>query len=226
MLISPPFLPERNAGETDADWLDRAMLTVEDGGFPVGTNCCWHGGVHLQAPQDGANRLPVRAIADGRVRFVRQHTPMPEDSAARDAHALGYEGWTSDGGVVIEHETDIGAAADGTAVTVRYYSIYQHLTEIPGTITAGRLIYRKDSIGEAGHIAGQPHRIHLEIVCDDANLQNLVGRVSGGLNSETDGRSDVVFGELYIRMDSISYSASSITGSDRAHHCCMKWILT
>jgi hypothetical protein len=201
MLISPPFLPTRNAGEIDSVWLNRAMSTVEDGAFPVGRNCCWHGGVHLRAPQDGdgANHLPVRAIADGRVRFVRQDTPMPEDVAAREAHPLGYEGWTSDGIVVIEHETDIGATAGGVAVTVLYYSIYQHLTEIPADIALNRRIFRKDTIGEAGYIAGQRHRIHFEIVCDDANLQNLIGRTTGELNTEADGRSDVVFGELYCR---------------------------
>lgn len=202
MLISPPFLPTRNAGEIDSVWLNRAMSTVEDGAFPVGRNCCWHGGVHLRAPQDGdgANHLPVRAIADGRVRFVRQDTPMPEDVAAREAHPLGYEGWTSDGIVVIEHETDIGATAGGAAVTVLYYSIYQHLTEIPADIALNRRIFRKDTIGEAGYIAGQRHRIHFEIVCDDANLQNLIGRTTGELNTEADGRSDAVFGELYCRL--------------------------
>lgn len=204
MLISPPFLPARNEDETDSVWLDRAMRTVGDGAFPVGTNCCWHGGVHLEAPQDenGAGHLPVRAIADGIVRFVRQDTAMPEDDAARDAHALGYEGWTSDGVVVIEHETDIGAAADGTAVTVLFYSIYHHLTEIPADIALNRRVYRKATLGEAGYIAGQPNRIHFEIVCNDANLQNLIGRTTGELNTETDGRSDVVFGELYFRLPS------------------------
>ncbi len=204
MLISPPFLPARNEDETDSVWLDRAMRTVGDGAFPVGTNCCWHGGVHLEAPQDenGAGHLPVRAIADGIVRFVRQDTAMPEDDAARDAHALGYEGWTSDGVVVIEHETDIGAAADGTAVTVLFYSIYHHLTEIPADIALNRRVYRKATLGEAGYIAGQPNRIHFEIVCNDTNLQNLIGRTTGELNTETDGRSDVVFGELYFRLPS------------------------
>lgn len=219
MLISPPFLPIRNAGETDSDWLNRAMSTVEDGAFPVGRNCCWHGGVHLRAPQDGdgANHLPVRAIADGRVRFVRQDTPMPEDVAAREAHPLGYEGWTSDGIVVIEHETDIGATAGGVAVTVLYYSIYQHLTEIPADIALNRRIYRKDTIGEAGYIAGQRHRIHFEIVCDDANLQNLIGRNTGELNTEADGRSDVVFGELYCRLP-IGTAVYNVPADRRMHY--------
>lgn len=219
MLISPPFLPKRNAGETDSDWLDRAMSTLNDGAFPVGKNCCWHGGLHLQAPQDGNGQehLPVRAIADGKVRFVRQGTPMPEDAAAREAHALGYEGWTSDGVVVIEHETDIGAAADGTAVTVRYYAIYQHLTEIPAHIATHRRIYRKESIGEAGYIAGRPNRIHFEIVCDDANLQNLIGRTTGELNTDTDGRRDAVFGELYFRLP-VGTPIYSPPAGRRMHH--------
>jgi hydroxyethylthiazole kinase len=207
MLISPPFLPPRADGDSESTWLDAAMNpVVGDGTYPVGQNMCWHGGLHLEAPRDTAPgavanaRLPVVAIADGRVVVVRQATPIPSDETVRQAHALGYRGWTSDGVVVIEHSTDIGAAADGTAVAVRYYSIYQHLTDIPATVVAGNRIYRKEQLGRAGYISGQPNRFHFEIVCDDANLEHLIGRRTGDQDVTQNGRSNVVFGEIFIRL--------------------------
>jgi hydroxyethylthiazole kinase len=55
-------------------------------------------------------------------------------------------------------------------------------------------------LGYAGHIAGQPNRMHFEIVCDDANLERLIGRKTGELNTAQNGRSDAVFGEIYFRV--------------------------
>jgi hydroxyethylthiazole kinase len=198
MLISPPFLPAQIDGETDSAWLDRAMREVEDGAYPVGHNLCWHGAVHLQVPMENGQPLPVRAIADGIVRFRRDATPHDDNPE----HVLAYDGgWTSDGVVVIEHNTDIGAAAnDDAVVAVRYFSIYQHLTDIPAAIATGSTVYRKAELGQAGRIAGQPDRIHFEIVCDDANLGRLTGRSEGTLPVDRNGRSDVVFGEIYIRL--------------------------
>jgi hydroxyethylthiazole kinase len=198
MLISPPFLPERQANETENAWLDRAMLEVEDGSFPVGNNLCWHGGIHLQAPDDaGGQPLPVRAIADGVVRFARNATPHSSDSE----HILAYDnGWTSDGVVVIEHNTEIGAAADNTPVNVRFYSIYNHLTDIPDSVIAGARIYRKEIVGQAGYIAGIANRIHFETVCDEENLHHLIGRQNGDVPITQNGRDNVVFGEIYIHL--------------------------
>jgi hydroxyethylthiazole kinase len=173
---------------------------VGDGMYPVGRNLCWHGGVHLEAPDDPNDvnlHLPVRAIADGVVldrRIATERNPETENGP------LAYEDWTSDGFVIIQHDTDIGAAANGTVVTVRYYSVYQHLTDIPVAIQPGQRVYRKAELGRAGYIAGQPHRIHFEIVCDPENLTRLIGRAQGQVSVDGNGREDVVFGEIYIRL--------------------------
>jgi hypothetical protein len=47
-----------------------------------------------------------------------------------------------------------------------------------------------------------PNTIHFEIVCDQTNLQRLVGRANGELNTAADGRTDVVFGEMYFHVPS------------------------
>ncbi|MEO6856384.1 MAG: M23 family metallopeptidase [Rhodoferax sp.] len=158
----------------------------------------WHGGVHLTAPMGETPNvsLPVRAIADGMVVYVRKKT----DVDAKDVDApLNYgEGYTSDGVVVIRHHTEIGAPPQGQAVQVQFYSVYLHLDSISPTVIEKRCIYRKDEIGQAGHIEGKPHLVHFEICCDDANLARLVGRSTGDLSLTNDGRTDVLFGEMYF----------------------------
>jgi hypothetical protein len=42
--------------------------------------------------------------------------------------------------------------------------------------------------------------MHFEIVCDDANLERLIGRRTGELNTAQNGRSDAVFGEIYVKL--------------------------
>jgi hypothetical protein len=65
MLISPPFLLPRNLADTDDAWIDRCMVggLPGQGAFPVSFNLGWHGGMHLAAPVNGAQREPARAIA-------------------------------------------------------------------------------------------------------------------------------------------------------------------
>ena len=200
MLISPPFLPQRQDNQTEDAWLNNAMQAVPgEGMYPVGSNMCWHGGIHLIAPAaaQAGQTLPARAIADGIVVFKRIGDAGPSNDPS---HLLNYEGWTSNGVVVIQHDTEIGASAQDQATAVRFYSIYMHLTNIPATVQQGKTIYRKDTLGQAGYIRGTPNRIHFEITCDDANLQNLIGRQTGDLPTAQDGRIDVVFGELYFQM--------------------------
>jgi len=201
MLISPPFLPNRADDLSDAQWLELAMQggVPGQGGYPVSFNLGWHGGIHLEAPSSGNSRLPVCAIADGTVVYVRKPTewpcPMQED------HPLNYRGgWTSDGCVVIKHETEIGANAEDTATQVTFYSITMHLHEIHKKIKQGKKIYRKDEVGQAGHIYGDPNKIHFEIICDDKNLALLIGRAEGDLDTSKDGRTDSVYGELYFKL--------------------------
>ena len=206
MLISPPFLPIRNStDETDSQWLDRAMFNLRNSGsYPVGHNLCWHGGVHLRAPWVEENRhLPVVAIADGTIVALKQPTAQSEDPN----HVLRFDDgkWTSDGALVLKHETEIGATSSATEVPVRvtYYSVYQHLGEISAIARqrgVGGTLYRKEEIGRAGYIAGVPHLIHFEIACDNENLEKLIGRRTGNLDTSKNGRLDVVFGEIYFKI--------------------------
>lgn len=198
MLISPPFLPVRQANQSDDQYIATAMSgdVPGEGSYPVSFRLNWHGGLHLQAPQGANGRLPVRAIADGTVVLVRTPTERPIDAQARRQHPQGYyRGWTDNGVVVIRHETEIGEGADAT---VTFYSIYQHLRQIRPSVRVGRRTYRKEELGQAGYIYGQPDRIQLEIVCDDANLRRITGRTTGELSLSTDGRTDSVYGELYF----------------------------
>lgn len=111
MIISPPFLPPRAANTSDQAYLQAAMPEQATGHYPVSNKLAWHGDLHLSAPTGGNGREPVRAIADGTVVYVRQPTARPADAAARDAHPLGYNGWTDDGCVVIRHDIEIGTDA-------------------------------------------------------------------------------------------------------------------
>jgi predicted chitinase len=203
MLISSPFVPTPVAGETKDQFLDRSMTvgTAGDGGFPVSFEMNWHGGVHLSAPT-GATE--VRAIADGKVALVRAPTARSTDPN----HPLNYRGgWTDDGVLVIKHETDIGAIA-GVAATpttpataavltqVVFFSVYVHLGTVE-SLAVGDNVFRMGKLGTAGSIYGVRDRIHLEIVCDDANVQQLTGR-TGALSVTTqNGRADVIFGKLW-----------------------------
>lgn len=195
MLISPPFLPPGNGAADDA-WLDAAMTAApNEGAFPVTGGLAWHGGMHLMS----AANLPVRAIADGTVVFVRAATARNSNAAdPQNYHAgQGVAGWTSDGCVVIQHDTEIGAGAGGA---VRFFSIYMHLEEVAASVVRGQPVYRKDALGQPGLVNGQPGRLHLEIVCDDANLRRLTGRATGNLPTGANGRVDAVYGDTYVHL--------------------------
>ena len=196
MLISPPIILDRLNSETDDQWIDRCMTgdLPGKGAYPVSYRLEWHGGLHLTAPVlNGVVAEPVRAIADGKVIFLRKRTD------ADDIHdPLNYgPGYTSDACVVIEHTTEIG---EGENANVTFYSIYHHLNSLTKNVILNQPIYRKDSIGEAGHLYGDTHRLHFEICCDQTNLQKLVGRVSGTLPTAANGRTDAVFGEIYFTL--------------------------
>jgi predicted chitinase len=212
MLISPPFLPPRLPNETDEAWLDRAMPRDphDVGRYPISfgtpdaadTPMMWHPGLHLVAPEVAGAYLPVCAMADGVVRYCRSPSRIDQDPN----HPLNYgdhEGqgsWTSDGCVVIEHITEIGATPENVATRVTFYSVYMHLHALEAGLAAGKAVYRKDKLGQAGYVYGQPHRLHLEILCDDANVRAIAGRAPSVLSTASnppDGRRDAVFGEIY-----------------------------
>jgi len=197
MLISPPFLPPRAANQSDDDWLNTTMMgdAPGRGAFPVSFNIGWHGGIHLNAPLLNNGFEPVRAIADGTVVLVHQPTKGLPNLAFE--HPLMYNNATSDGAVIIRHETEIG---EGDNAIVTFYSIYVHLHEIPSSVQPKRPIYRKDKIGHAGYINGKAGWIHFEIICDDANILRLTGRKAGNMPLSTNGRTDAIYGEIYFHL--------------------------
>lgn len=218
MIISPPFLPLRASETTDADYLATAMPTatvncpgtnVPEGSFPVSLKLGWHGGTHLHAPAVGAAVLPVRAIADGEIVYARKPTAKNNTPT----HPLNYNpyggspSWTDDGMVIMRHKTDIGTGPN--AEGAEFFSLFVHLSTLRGKAlkvangnasAAERLAYRKDELGVAGRIYNAADHVHMEIVCDDDNLNKLVGRRTGLLPLSADGRRDAVFGEVYFRV--------------------------
>jgi predicted chitinase len=196
MIISPPFLLPRNADETDEAWIHRCMPGGDpgQGAYPLSQALQWHGGMHLREPQTNA---PVRAIADGDVVFWREPMPSPEGALPPD-HPLGfYGGWTDNGVVVLRHTTEIG---EGANANVTFFSVYMHLREIDPAVKQKSRVYRKRALGRAGQIYGKTGQIHFEIVCDDLNLQRLVGRASGALNTYANGRTDAVYGAMHFHL--------------------------
>lgn len=196
MIISPPFIPAPIAGETDEAFLARAMVggVPGDGGYPLSFDLNWHGGMHLTAPKEGQNALPVRAISDGTLAYFRN----PTHESADANHPLRYrDKWTDDGCVVIRHETEIG---EGAKAKVVFYSIYMHLSKIfLATPQKGKVISRKDKVGEAGSIYGEKGRIHFEVVADQSQIENLVGRKERDLKFQTShGRADCFWGDAYF----------------------------
>jgi predicted chitinase len=218
MIISPPFLPIRATGTADAVYVAAAMpvaatncpgTSIPEGSFPVSLQLGWHGGTHLHAPSTGTTVLPVRAIADGEIVFARAPTVAVTDPT----HPLNYNpygsnaSWTDDGMVIVRHRTDIGTAAN--AESVEFYSLLMHLSALRGnalkvargSATADeRHVYRKDELGLAGRIYGAADHVQLEIVCDDPNLNKLVGRRNGVVDRAADGRHDSVYGEVYFHV--------------------------
>ncbi|RQP27651.1 peptidoglycan DD-metalloendopeptidase family protein [Burkholderia ubonensis] len=199
MLISFPFLRVPKP-RTDDDQNDGTFGLGEKSGkgaFPVSHQFGWHGGVHLVAPGGDANPEPVRAIADGEIVFARSSAPKPKSTPTgeeRDANPLYYyAGWTSNGVVILKHQTEIGEG-----VEVVFYSIYQHLSTVAkADWKKGDKVYRKDPIGQAGDIYGKPNRIHFEIVADKANVAKLMGRSEGKLKDD-EGRRNCVWGDMHI----------------------------
>ncbi|MGE8676217.1 MAG: peptidase M23 [Achromobacter kerstersii] len=202
MLISAPFLRavlQAEDAESNAFW--SLGEKTGKGAFPVSHQLGWHGGVHLVAPGSPQNPEPVRAIADGVVVYARQSNPPPQNSpstAPANDPLMYYKGWTSNGVLVLKHDTEIG---EGVSVT--FYSIYQHLHALgnkPGTnlpLKTGDAVYRKEAIAKAGYIYGERDRIHFEIVADQANVDRLLGRSTGTLKTN-EGRRNCVWGDIHF----------------------------
>lgn len=186
MIISPPILKTPQGNTSDEQWLANLMPFSSRGGFPISSRMAWHGGQHIEHTDTGAQGEPVRAIADGTVVYKR--TPSPD----ADKKPLAYQGETDNGCVVIKHSTEIGEGPDGQ---IEYYSIYMHLKEV--FVKNKQPVNRKDSLGSVGSCNGK-NAIHLEIICDDANLKKIVGRSSGKLDISADGRDKIIYGDMHF----------------------------
>lgn len=197
MIISPPILKPQTAQQTDEAWVDSIMSpkSATDGEFPITDKLAWHGGYHLGHTDNNAMGNPIRAIADGVVVYARASSGAP----AIGIEPLNYNNHpTDDGCVVIQHTTEIG-----DQVSVTYYSVYMHMrkeTSYEGVIRKGKKVYRKQEIGLVGQ-AHNENMIHMEIVCDQENLEKLVGRNTPELDLNTaakGGRTSVVYGDIHF----------------------------
>jgi predicted chitinase len=237
MLISPPFVLARQPNETDDAYVRRCMpataavlpgTQIPEGSYPVSYGLGWHGGLHLQAPVGANGQIEsVRAIGDGEIIYARRPTPRNENPD--DPHNFNPYGdapaWTDDGCVIIRHTTEIGADARNQPVLVTFFSIYMHLGELRGaahrvaTGDGDRRVFRKGEIGRAGSICGAAQQLHLEIVCDDDNLERLMGRRSGDLPMDRDGRVDAIYGAVHFRlpMGTAIYGEEPLAHNPMAH---------
>ena len=193
MIISPPFVRPRNAGESDASWVSRMMPVDINRGFPLNRHASWHGGIHVlhtDRHEQGYERIEfVRAIADGVVVSCR----APSSTDRRDAFPLNYNGRTDDGYVLLKHETDIGENC-----SVVYYSLYMHLRErLDPAISNGVRVWRKDRIGQSGMV-DNVNAFHFEVFCDNENMLKLAGRTTPELDITRNGRTDTVYGDIHF----------------------------
>ncbi|MCC4114395.1 M23 family metallopeptidase [Aromatoleum toluclasticum] len=239
MIISPPFLPQRNADQSEVAWLDAAMtqppasLTntgAPEGSYPLSNKLAWHNGLHLQGHPGTNGHTVVRAIADGDVIYVAQ-PKQSNDSTADPQNYNPFEdapAWTDNGCVIIRHTTAIGAnGAQPTEIT--YFSLVTHLCQIaritptgqtaPRPLQTGDRIRRKDEIGRAGQIYGHSGQIHFEICLDEANLTRLIGRPPSWVDSDniaaptTDGRVDAVFGSVWFYLPATTPTSTAQPGN-------------
>ncbi|MBA4708559.1 peptidoglycan DD-metalloendopeptidase family protein [Aquitalea aquatica] len=188
MIISPPILKTPQGNASDEQWLAALMPFTTRGSFPIASRMAWHGGQHIEYTDTGAQGEPVRAIADGMVIYKRDPSPNA------DKKPLAYQGTTDNGCVVIKHSTEIGEGPDGQ---IEYYSIYMHLKQV--FVKKKQPVNRKDSLGSVGSCNGN-NAMHLEIICDDANLKKIVGRSSGKLDISKDGRDKIVYGDMHFHL--------------------------
>lgn len=192
MIISPPFLRDKAATQSDADWIEAMMPVNSRRGYPLNASESWHGGIHISHTDAGATPEKVRAIADGTVVSFRKPAP-PEK---RDQFPLKYAPvrGTDDGYVLLKHETEIGSGEDGKVV---FYSLYMHLKFLEAEIKADAKIYRKDSLGSSGMTDGQ-NEFHFQVFCDDDNIKKLTGRKTKELDISKDGRTDAIYGDIHF----------------------------
>lgn len=215
MIISPPFLRNRTASQSDADWTGAMMPVNPDQGFPLNGAESWHGGVHITHTDEGMPNEKIRAIADGVVVSFRQ------PSSSKDAEPLNYLGPTDDGYVLLKHETETGSGDNGKVI---FYSLCMHMKFLEAEIKQDAKIYRKALLGSSGTCSGR-NEFHFQIFCDDNNISMLTGRTTRELDVSKDGRTDAVYGDIHFYLpagtkfyDRVpANNSTSITGLSELH---------
>lgn len=213
MIISPPFIREQNAGDSEDSWVNSMLPIDATRSFPLNADGSWHGGVHVTHTDKTHHPEMVRAIADGVVVSFRK----PSGTDKRDAFPLNYNGQTDNGYVLLKHETAIGSGDSGSIV---FYSLYMHLRDrLDPAVAEGARIWRKDPIGMNGMVDGV-NAFHFQVFCDDENMLRLTGRTTPGLNIATDGRTDTIYGDIHFYLpagtpfyEQISDAGSPDTGN-------------
>ncbi|KGT95336.1 kinase [Erwinia typographi] len=210
MIISPPILKKRTTTETDAAWINRVMTSDASRSFPVSSVDSWHGGIHIMHTDKNSKNDKVRAIANGTIHSFR----APSGYVKRDLPPLNINvaplKGSDDGYVLLKHETEIGSGLNGKVV---FYSLYMHLKFLEPTIKTGGNIHRKDALGSLGMVDGV-NAFHMQIYCEDSEIEKIVGRIQPLLDTTKDGRSDVVFGDVhfYIPVGCSFYKGQKIDG--------------
>ena len=230
MLISPPFLLPTSPD--DASLLEtglkqpasrEATTGAPEGNFPLSQKLMWHTGIHLSAPNaPRSEKLPVSAIADGSIIFIQNPRIFapgdgPEKDDGQTYNPFGDSpSWCDNGMFIIEHTTEIGAR-DSNPTKITFYSYYYHLSTIHRYWKVGKQIYRKDPIGKSGKIYGNDGQIEIGISCDRANLHKIIGRNPDWIDPQQvptkDGRTDSVFGDIYIYLPATTPISSSVPTS-------------
>lgn len=211
MIISPPFIRNKNPRDSDRVWINSMLPIDARRGFPLNVHGSWHGGVHVTHTDATSRPEMVRAIADGVVVSFRQ----PSGLEKRDAFPLNYNGKTDDGYVLLKHETDIGENCN-----VVYYSLYMHLRDrLDPAISDGAKIWRKDPIGQSGMVDGT-NAFHFQVFCDNSNMLKLVGRTAPELDITRNGRTDTVYGDIhfYLPVGTLLYERVTNASSPVTEH--------
>ena len=103
----------------------------------------------MMAPAEGSNPAYVRAIADGKVVYVRKtdttHKPTLQYRNVR----------TDNGCVVIRHDTEIG---EGDNAKLTYYSVYLHLQTAQPTLSVGGRFTARTSLARRARFTGNTHK--------------------------------------------------------------------
>ena len=86
MIISPPFLREKDASQSDTDWVEAMMPVNPRRGYPLNASESWHGGIHISHTDVGVTPEKVRAIADGVV--VSVLVKMVSDGLVLNMHTM------------------------------------------------------------------------------------------------------------------------------------------